>query len=482
MKSRVACSILRVRKASTSPRESVTDRTQLFAPVRPTTPPPQRMTAETKPETPICELHEQDALPTGFREALTTVTMLLPQHRKRPKQASQLIPLWQQADPKMHTEESLRQRRYLKEAHPSRFFGLAEALEAWWLSMTTNSGATIVTKHEYVMLCCKIYKVLNGSWDADDALRHAEEDWERDSKGEHEMNRDRFTDGIFQLADHWTFGLQPAEYTGFLRWLLGRVSTCDPFANTAIPSPRPHERAAPPPSKKPAAVKARYMQPRVQHVNDYKPNLWTGNLRGGPAPRPRLPTDRPRTPAGTSLSTSVSRPLTAISRPRPRPHSSPEPGARRSGYSLKDDTPLQGGRRFRSHSDSEASDFIAATRDVIAAVCDAIAATGEQPSLIQSPPTAASVPLATLQPFEAARKGVLPQLLPRLQPLKKANEGQLLKPSPKLRGGGGQVDTVNARLRGFVPNPIGALASRPHPPAGLFGMASRGARVHTLRH
>ena len=59
-----------------------------------------------------------------------------------------------------------------------------------------------------------------------EALEAAEDDWKRDSHGAEFIERTAFLDGVFELADLWTFDVGADEYASFLR----RVSGSAPCA------------------------------------------------------------------------------------------------------------------------------------------------------------------------------------------------------------------------------------------------------------
>jgi beta-glucosidase-like glycosyl hydrolase len=50
-----------------------------------------------------------------------------------------------------------------------------------------------------------------------EAFEAAEDDWQRDSHGAEFIERTAFLDGVFELADLWTFDVSADEYVRFLR-------------------------------------------------------------------------------------------------------------------------------------------------------------------------------------------------------------------------------------------------------------------------
>ena len=65
----------------------------------------------------------------------------------------------------------------------------------------------------------KLYRILIEEYDEDDATVCADEDWERDTRGEGELRREPFCDALFELADTWTRSCEAAEYIEFLNQL-----------------------------------------------------------------------------------------------------------------------------------------------------------------------------------------------------------------------------------------------------------------------
>ena len=49
------------------------------------------------------------------------------------------------------------------------------------------------------------------TYDANDAEKEALADWAKDSKGASTLARSAFLDGLFELADVWTTGVDPEE-------------------------------------------------------------------------------------------------------------------------------------------------------------------------------------------------------------------------------------------------------------------------------
>jgi hypothetical protein len=75
---------------------------------------------------------------------------------------------------------------------------------------------TTWSKNEYVRVSKKIYKAMIEEYDEAEAVASAHEDWERDCKGQKEMSQELWEDGLFELADLWTDGIDGTEYAEFL--------------------------------------------------------------------------------------------------------------------------------------------------------------------------------------------------------------------------------------------------------------------------
>ena len=80
-------------------------------------------------------------------------------------------------------------------------------LHVWWqaalrsLHGGNDTSKSEVGKARYVAMMGKIYKTMMEEYDEEEAVQCAEEDWEMDRQGRDALDRTRFCDAIFQLAD-----------------------------------------------------------------------------------------------------------------------------------------------------------------------------------------------------------------------------------------------------------------------------------------
>ena len=109
--------------------------------------------------------------------------------------------------PDYNSPEMLEARRQLK-VNPV----VLKALKQWWIATDEDKSGEI-DRCEYVELLKAIYRVKISADDEEDCQRCAEEDTVEDFEGITVMHRDRFYDGIFQLADLWTDTLNPEDCT-----------------------------------------------------------------------------------------------------------------------------------------------------------------------------------------------------------------------------------------------------------------------------
>lgn len=119
-------------------------------------------------------------------------------------------------------------RRYGNRRHPD----VLRQLATWWeqitchsVSCNTSSGISDQQPPRAIdkRLYCLMHAGMRHALEADGQLEgseHAdttmEADWETDSGGTGVIDRARFYDAIFQLADAWTVSTEPAEYADFL--------------------------------------------------------------------------------------------------------------------------------------------------------------------------------------------------------------------------------------------------------------------------
>lgn len=136
---------------------------------------------------------------------------------------------WQQGDASMYTKDALRQREALRR-HPL----VTQSLSVYWETAVRSMqahrdaapdlAAPSVGFHSYTNMLRNIYKSLLDEWDPQDAEEAIAEDWERDRRGSDGLNRQMLMDSLFELADMWTSGVNPKDYSGFLESLYNQVS------------------------------------------------------------------------------------------------------------------------------------------------------------------------------------------------------------------------------------------------------------------
>ena len=133
---------------------------------------------------------------------------------------------WRQGDQEMYTRDNLKRRVALR-----RDASIVEALEAFWdaalKSVQSGGDSTAHALHHagYFDLMDRVYRSLLPSYDADDAAKSIDEDWERDTRGALELVRAPFLDALFELVDTWSEGIHAATYVEFLSVLFGHIST-----------------------------------------------------------------------------------------------------------------------------------------------------------------------------------------------------------------------------------------------------------------
>ena len=218
---------------------------------------------------------------------------------------------------------------------------VAEALDLWWNAASSNgvrpqpkasssprsaarmreyaqlSGGTM-TRQQYLVTSRKIYKVLHEIWDSEDAQASAHENWERDCAGQSEITRSNFQWALFELADHWAFGVGAELYASFLCDLLHRIAVGRPpdqfvwrddddiaYAGYKMGSfRRAWDVVAKPvaPPEQPTQRPAQIVMPRT---SGWAPPAPRG-ARGGPAPPPT--TSARTAPRGSGAIHQYSRP------------------------------------------------------------------------------------------------------------------------------------------------------------------------------
>ena len=139
------------------------------------------------------------------------------------------IPLWMQGNESLNTSEVLRQRMALR--YDKR---VLEVLQMFWetaLRSTVpieegggDTRAEGITYEGYGMMLARVYRVMIKDCDDDDLEQSIEVDWQHDAKGAELLNRKAFCDSMFELADSWTAGVCPYEYSAFLKRIYALVT------------------------------------------------------------------------------------------------------------------------------------------------------------------------------------------------------------------------------------------------------------------
>jgi len=159
----------------------------------------------------------------------------------------QKIPYTIQGDEDMYTKEAIKARAENREDST-----VIAALQAFWDATVYDLNGDLVnalsesdseeefdtttftmTREHYIELYSRISRHLaivpkGHKFDDAEARRQAEEAWEQDTSGNIlEFERDFFFDSLFELADHYSRGIKPQEYTTFLRDTLQRVISAE---------------------------------------------------------------------------------------------------------------------------------------------------------------------------------------------------------------------------------------------------------------
>ena len=117
---------------------------------------------------------------------------------------------------------------------------IQNVLEEWWrcaqrFLQSEGKRDDRVEEGSYLSIFLKIYKVMISEYNRAEAAEAVAEDWQNDSADSRKsapnepphLTSEAFMDALFELADVWTVGTDPADYTAFLTDLLSRVSCCD---------------------------------------------------------------------------------------------------------------------------------------------------------------------------------------------------------------------------------------------------------------
>ena len=138
-------------------------------------------------------------------------------------------PYWQQGSARFDDPANRAAREALRK-HPR----VLEALETWWSTAERNaapeernaSGGLL--EAPYRTLSKKIYKAMIERWDEAAADKSATDDWECDAKGGTSLDRGAFADSLFELADTWSFEIDPNEYACLLWELFSCLTYGEP--------------------------------------------------------------------------------------------------------------------------------------------------------------------------------------------------------------------------------------------------------------
>jgi hypothetical protein len=104
------------------------------------------------------------------------------------------------------------------------------ALDVFWNTFSSVMADSTVSKNEVIEVEVRVCKALfdPDEWSLDDAVKAAEEDWDRDVKNggsNNRMAKTAFEDSIFETIDLWTEGVTAEEYVDFATKLHDRITT-----------------------------------------------------------------------------------------------------------------------------------------------------------------------------------------------------------------------------------------------------------------
>jgi hypothetical protein len=133
------------------------------------------------------------------------------------------VPVWEQGNMDLYTPEILVLRHDLRHDR-----GIVHEIEKYWhiAGMAKTADGEYLHKVGYCRMLRCFYAALLGERDEAHAQQLADEDWERDTNGAKMLSHEQFQRSLFELADLWCEGVEPAEYVEFLRRLHGSV-TCE---------------------------------------------------------------------------------------------------------------------------------------------------------------------------------------------------------------------------------------------------------------
>jgi hypothetical protein len=124
-------------------------------------------------------------------------------------------------NPEMYTNAAILTREALR-FDP----GILGLLDILWDVTDDNRNGT-VQKEEYVTMSTKLFYVVTGDDDQEEARVTALEEWEHDHFGYGFLNKQRFRQSWFQLTDLWTDGLSVEEYMKFLEDIIECLTEVD---------------------------------------------------------------------------------------------------------------------------------------------------------------------------------------------------------------------------------------------------------------
>ena len=140
--------------------------------------------------------------------------------------------MWQQGDEEMYTLQHV-QERFVNRFHPEVVLLLSSV---WWptalrgLPIEGWDGDTLRTwsmpQRNHALMIVKLCRALlepGEPLDAAEAERFSCTAWEEGTKGTLVLDRIRFCDSIFEVADIWTLSTEADEYVAFLRRLMDAV-------------------------------------------------------------------------------------------------------------------------------------------------------------------------------------------------------------------------------------------------------------------
>ena len=111
-------------------------------------------------------------------------------------------------------------------------------LQEWWELVQADmrshgaSNPTALDEEAYFSIFFKIYIAMVSEYNEEEAQEAVEADWETDSGGTGSIPETNFKSVMFELAQTWTPGSNPAKYVAFLRDLLHAITEVNPANGT----------------------------------------------------------------------------------------------------------------------------------------------------------------------------------------------------------------------------------------------------------